>query len=280
MLASYLGGLHPAGDSLAVFRLWIAGGVLGLGVLLLALRLRRFGWGAILCAAIAAVPILAMGVEPQAAQAAAPSVAVYTKNTLGGRGDNAAILADIRASGADIVLLQELSATRGGFLAGLRATHPYQHECRFSDWSGMAVLSRWPLSAPYCSPHRSFAAALVEAPGGTFWAVSTHLVWPYPHGQAAVLDQAMPFLEQIEGRTVVAGDFNMVPWGHSVRRIARATGTDRIGALYETLSVRGVPLSIDHVFTDGTGTVVRRPRFGSDHYGLLARIHWEDAPAR
>lgn len=274
LAGSYLGALHPLGDSLAVFRMWIAGGVAFAGLCLVLLRLRRDGVAAFVLAAIAAGPIGWISFASSAAPLG-QHVTIYTKNILGGWGDNDAIVADILASGADIVLLQELARTRGDYPGALQESHPYQQVCRFSDWSGMAVLSRWPLSDPYCSPHRSFAAARVATPEGPVWAISTHLVWPYPHIQAEAVQQAMPFLESVGGRAIVAGDFNMVPWGNSVRSIARATGTARIGPLFATIDVRGLPMTIDHVLTDGAGTTERRPLFGSDHHGLVARIGWE-----
>ncbi|MEX3015779.1 endonuclease/exonuclease/phosphatase family protein [Gymnodinialimonas hymeniacidonis] len=273
-MASYLGAVHPVGDSLAVFRIWIAGGVALVGLIALLASAKRAGWLAIVFAAVAGGPIAAMVYAPSG-EAPAGAVTIYTKNTLGGWGDDAAITADILDSGADIVLLQELSQTRSDFGGALQDTHPHQHVCRFSDWSGMAVFSRWPVLETYCSPHRSFAAAQVDAPGGPVWAVSTHLVWPYPHAQARYLEEALPFLESVEGRVIVAGDFNMVPWGYSVRQIEEATGTGRIGPLFTTIEVRDVPLQIDHVLTNGTGMVERRPRLGSDHYGLVAQIGWE-----
>ncbi len=274
LLASYLGAVHPVGDSLAVFRAWIAGGVAVAGLLALMLSVKRAGWTAILFALVAGGPIAAMVYGPNS-ETPSGAVTVYTKNTLGGWGDDGAITADILQTGADIVLLQELSRTRSDFGAALLESHPHQHVCRFSDRSGMAVMTRWPLLETYCSPHRSFAAARVDAPGGPVWAVSTHLVWPYPHAQASHLEEALPFLESVEGRVIVAGDFNMVPWGHSVRQIAETTGTERIGPLFTTIEVRDVPFQIDHVLTNGEGMVERRPLLGSDHYGLVAQIGWD-----
>ena len=239
LLASTLGRLHPLGDSLAVFRLWIAGGVGGLAVVALVCRSRPVGGAGLVAAALAAGPILAdfAGNSTLSADLSGNSLLVYSKNTLGGRGDDAAIVADILRMEADLVFLQEVSVTRSDYGGALAETHPHQHLCRFSDGTGIAVLSRWPLSQPYCSPQRSFAAARVAAPFGEVWAISTHLMWPYPYGQSTGLDAAMPFLDSIAGPVIVAGDFNMVPWGHSVRRIARATGTQVVSPLMTTLVV-------------------------------------------
>lgn len=273
---SYAGAWHPAGDSFAVFRLWIAAGLLLLGFFSLVSRARIIGFTAVISALISAGAIVPMfmGAPANLSGEIDADVVVYSKNTLGGRGDDVAIVADIRASGADIVLLQELSETRSDFVGQMRDTLGYSHICRFSDWSGIGVISRWPIEETYCSPHRSFAAAYVVGPDGPFWAVSTHLVWPFPYGQWRFLDEAMPFLESVSGPAVVGGDFNMPPWGASVRRIGRATGTSLIGPVRTTLWVRKVPLQIDNFLSNGTGQVIVRPQFGSDHFGVVARIIW------
>lgn len=269
----YLGSLHPLGDSLALFRPHGAVALGLCGVALLALRAWRGAALSLALALVAGLPILALAL-PQApgAAPASASVTVYAKNLLFGRGDNAALLADIRDSAADIVLLQELNSRRGEILAGLRDTHPHRHICQFSTGSGIVVVSRWPLDAPHCSVHRTLAAARVATPEGPVWAVSTHLQWPYPHGQRHALDHEMDFLRGLEGEVIVAGDFNMAPWGASVRDMSRATGAALLGPIHITIAPRGVPLSIDHVLTSGEGHTIRRPRFGSDHYGLLAQI--------
>lgn len=282
LVASYLGAVHPVGDSLAVFRHWIALGA-GIGAALaFAVRDRPVAVALLVGALVAYGPIWSARNAPAGAApadggaAGSVDVTVYTKNVLGGWGDNAALVADIRASGADLVLLQEMPAERGDLPGRLAETHPHQHICRFSDWSGIAVMSRWPLDETYCAPHRSVAAARVQGPDREIWAVSVHLPWPYPHEQAEVLALAMPFLETVEGAAIVAGDFNMVPWSHTVRSVARATGTGRIGRAFDTIQVRGVDFMIDHVLTSGQGEVTRRALFGADHHGLVAQIRWPD----
>jgi len=80
-------------------------------------------------------------------------------------------------------------------------------------------------------------------------------------------------LEQMrDGKAVLGGDFNMVTWSHTMRRIERVSGTKRIGAVWNTISLKGLPLPIDYVLASGTGSSERRPLLGSDHHGLVARI--------
>jgi len=75
---------------------------------------------------------------------------------------------------------------------------------------------------------------------------------------------------------LIAGDFNMVPWGSSVRSIAKAAESERIGGYVTTFPAFGglAPLAIDHVLIPkgGQGQIETRPLLGSDHLGLVARF--------
>lgn len=272
LLAGYLGALHPIGDSFALFRPHVAMALMLAGAVLALLQAWRAAGLSLLLALVAGLPVMGLALPPRGPDAS-PQLTVYAKNLLFGRGDTPALLADIRASGADVILLQELNSEGGFVLSALSDSHPHRHICQFSPRSGIAVLSRWPLSDPHCSVHRTLAAARVATTEGPVWAVSTHLQWPYPASQRHALDHEMDFLRSLEGHVVIGGDFNMAPWGRSVRDMARATGAALLEPIHVTIRPRGVPLSIDHVLTTGTGITVRRPRLGSDHYGLVARIH-------
>lgn len=116
----------------------------------------------------------------------------------------------------------------------------------------------------------------VETPDGPVWVVSLHLHWPYPMGQAAQVRALLPELAALKGPVVLGGDFNMVPWSHSIRAIAAATNTRRIGAVQYTLPLKGLyTLPIDHLLVPQTpqaASTEKRPLLGSDHYGVLARF--------
>lgn len=271
LVAGTLGALHPAGDSLAVLRPLLAVVVVLAALAALGLGMRRWAAAGLVAALLALGPILA-GVAHAPPLRTPPDLTVYSKNLWAGLEDTGPILADIRAADPDLVLLQEISATNRGLLRDLSGAYPHQHLCRFSVWSSIAILSRWPLDEPACSRRRTLALARTQTPWGPVWAGSVHQVWPWPRAQVAFLDRAMPVLARVEGAAVLAGDFNMVPWGASVARIAAATGTRRIGRIFGTYELHGLPLPIDHVLTSGRGETERRPRLGSDHFGLVARI--------
>lgn len=276
LASSYIGALHPLGDSLAVFRMWIAKGLIATGFITVLARVWKTGLTALVCACIALLHIASFNELVTATNRADPDLTVYTKNLGAGRTDWSLLATDIAETKADVVLLQEVTQSRMLELAALLPDLPHQHICNFSGWSAMAEVSRYPVSDTGCTDHRSLAYALVGAPSGPVWVASIHQVWPFPHDQAALLPKILAAVVDAPTRQVIAGDFNMVPWGHSVSAIMEAGGTQRIGPVLPTIEVRGVTLPIDHVLTDGRGTVSLRPRMGSDHRGLAARIEWAE----
>lgn len=273
VVAGYGGALHPAGDSLAVFRWEASLAVLALAGLSLTAAARRQALILGVVAAVAGGPIL-WAMQPRTPGSA---ITLYQKNIWIGNGQGDAIAADIYASGADIVTLQEVDRRHDPLVASLRERYRGWQRC----FGGIHVFSRLPLAAGggRCLEDRGLAVALlqVEAPMGPVWIASVHLSWPWPRGQA---DQARRIAEafaSLDGPVIVAGDFNMVPWGRSVRRIGRSVGAVPAGPLSATHHIPGLglpPLRIDHVLVpDGwAASVALRDRLGSDHAGLLAGI--------
>lgn len=267
LAASFAGALHGLGDSLAVFRLLIAGAALAL---LLAARPRRwlFWPGMGLCLAAAGSVLLhKLPDEP------AGPLRVYQKNMFHRNGDIAGLAADILASDADIVTLQEVSVGNEALLARLAEAYPVQHLCRFSSRSGIAVLTRLEAGDPICEAFVGLAGLRVETGQGPVWALSLHLSWPYPHSQPAQLDRLAPRLARLDAPVILGGDFNMVPWSHALARVARAGGLRRAEPSRATFRLGPLPLPIDHVFAPGGGRAEARPALGSDHRGILAFVH-------
>lgn len=263
------GALHPIGDSLAVLRPGLALLTLGLGALLWSRPGARFA------------AVLAVGVllhygwlrlpQPAPDTAAGTEVLVYQKNLLWGGGSGDALVADILSSGADFVTLQEVNDRQAELLEALEERYPHQFLCTGS----IAVLSRVPLSDGHCARPHGLALATADLGGRRLRVGSIHLAWPYPWPQQS---QVRGHLEQDfqgvrDGTLLLGGDFNMVPEGAALRWVAAATGAERIGHAPATFRVGPYPIAIDHVLaTGGTGTVERRPKLGSDHHGLLARV--------
>jgi endonuclease/exonuclease/phosphatase (EEP) superfamily protein YafD len=80
-------------------------------------------------------------------------------------------------------------------------------------------------------------------------------------------------LATLDGPVVLGGDFNVVPWAHSVQRLAAAGGLRRVGRSPVTYAAAAglLRVQIDHVYASGAaGRTERLPRLGSDHWGIWA----------
>lgn len=272
LLAGYGGALHPVGDSLAVFRAEIALAVAALSALCLAVTMRALAAVALLAAVAAGLPIfLSLNLAAGASDA---NATLYQKNLSFRIADLAPVEADIRAVAPDFLTLQEVTAANAALLDALADTLPGRQLCPFATVGGVAVASRWPKVAGsgQCLP--GLAAMQVEAPRGPVWAVSVHLHWPWPYGQAEQVQALLPLLRGLDGPVVMAGDFNMVPWSHTLRSVAAATGATLAGPARRTFPLRGgrPVLAIDHALTPYAGETTIRPLLGSDHHGLVARF--------
>jgi len=269
LIGSFLGSWHPLGDSLAVIRIPVA--VLGLPLLL-----RPKAWRKLLWVPCLSVFVLGVHALDRAADTGDTGpYKIYQKNILASNRQTATLAQDILESGADFVTLQEVSSIHKDLLSQLAATYPHQHVCAFSGWSGIAVLSRFPFTpnSQNCSKWRGFAAAQVVTLDGPVWVVGLHLFWPYPKEQAQQVDRIAPMLADLKGPIILGGDFNMQPGTRVQGVIKNATRTNALRPAFTTFHVGQprVPVSIDQVLAQ-CGTVERRPKLGSDHHGLLARV--------
>ena len=276
LAGSFAGALHPVGDSLAVFRLHFAA-VLVLLALGWALAGRRAALALALVGACAVGPTAWMWVRPAEAVPAATLVH-YQKNLLWVERDMTGLAGDIRRVAPDVLTVQELTEGNVAVLSALNDVLPAREVCRFERIGGVAVASAWAKipGSGFCDETLGVTGMRVEAPQGPLWVVSLHLHWPYPYAQAEQMEGLLPILAGLDGPVVIGGDFNSVPWSTSVARIAEATGTARVGPARSTYREFEplVPLPIDHVLApEGrSGTTETRPRLGSDHLGLVARI--------
>lgn len=263
---AHLGALHPAGDTVAT----VAPVLALFGLAAAAMLWGRLGQG---LACVFALWLAWQGWALLAPTGPAGGFAVYQKNLWYRNAQLNALAADIMASEADVVTLQEVSDRNASLLDRLARTYPHRHLCDNSRWSDIVILSRHPFVAgtARCSRTRALALVRVQAPQGPVWVASLHLSWPYPYDQAERLRQIEPLLASMQGPAVVGGDLNMFPATRVSRQVARLTGTRELRPLRPTLWLRGLPMLIDHVYARG-GTVERRPLLGSDHFGLLGRV--------
>ena len=267
---SYLGAVHPLGDSLAVFRIFVAAALLP--VALLCWRW-WVGKGAVLL--LVAILGARIAFSQDWTPVEEPDLTLYQKNLLYRRADRAPFLADVAVAAPDFLTLQEVSTDNLTVLVALEATYPYQHMCEGRAVGAVAILSRYPLRPEPCPEEIGLAAAVADTPLGPVRILSLHLHWPFPFSQADHVEALLPHLSGAEAvPVIVGGDFNMVPWGRSVARVQAATGALSGGHIEPTWTRHGIGIMIDHVFAgpDAQVQIEVRPRLKSDHHGVLARI--------
>ncbi|MBV7392717.1 endonuclease/exonuclease/phosphatase family protein [Mameliella sediminis] len=273
-LATWGGALHPAADTLAVMRLPLVA-LAGTAVIWTNWP-RRLRWP------LAGLALLVLG-QAAGLKLTTPepgAFTVYQKNLWYGNTGYRDVAQDILAQAPDVVTLQEVSRHNDPLLDLLRAEYPHQHRCNSYGW-GVVVLSRHPMmpGQALCSTGRGLSGARVATPDGPVWVLSLHLFWPWPHEQRPQAEQIEALVDGLEGPVILSGDFNMVPWGSDVRRLALATGVERAGPMRPTYWLRlagwplAIPLPLDQVWATGGGRAELRPRLGSDHAGVLARVH-------
>jgi endonuclease/exonuclease/phosphatase (EEP) superfamily protein YafD len=245
------------------------------------------------CAILAIAGVFAArGIAPRLLFAAASSIAlapvmvpyfgkyapgtlrIYSKNLLVDNQQVDALAQDILAAKPALVMLQEVSPRNESILELLREDFPHQHRCNFAEkWLSIALLSRHAFAGePRCTKDRALAAAPVDLEGQPFWAVSVHAPWPWPKPTASHEEEALRLLQQLDAPIVMAGDLNTLPWTHRVTAMQAASSTTRAGPPRASLSLGPLPLAIDMAFAPGGGSLMLRPKLGSDHAGLVADL--------
>lgn len=270
LAGGYLGWVHPLGDSLSVGRAYAAVAVAVLSLLAIRAGQRTAAFGALLISLFILMQVTLTIVWP----GPPGPFTVYQKNLRFDNRDLAGLEADIRATAPLAVTLQEVSAPNTALLASLADLFPHQHACPGAAVGGPVILTALPPVAGSQRCAEGMAAVQVEWQDQKLWLVSVHLHWPWPYGQARQVEALLPVLRGLEGPVLMAGDFNMVRWAHSVSSLARAARVVPAGPSRGTYMGFDpvMRLAIDHAFAPSGGRLNLRPAAGSDHLGLLAEL--------
>ena len=270
---SYTGHWFAPGDSLAVGRPYLSGAVTLMALWLWCIKAVR---PAVICLLAGALSTATMAQHYLPGPTGGGPHTLYQKNLLYKAWPRYPLADEIIASGADIVTLQEVSPHNQRYMKRLFEAYPTQIICPFRAGFSVAVLTQLPPvpGTAECVSTDGLALMQVELPEGQrLWVAALHLYWPWPYSQFDQLARILPRLRALEGPVVLAGDFNMLPWGASVARVARATGTRRIGPVHDTFPHYQplMTLPIDHVLLPhgSTAQTEVRPLHGSDHLGLF-----------
>lgn len=264
-------GLHGLGPLPYLFAMPVA---------VVALALRRVGLGVVgLAVATAVVPtglpeVAAREPVPSGIEGA-PTVRILSWNLYQANTDAAAIDRVVGDAAADVVVLQEVSASNIAALQASPALAAYDHSFTTPQPSafGSGIWSRLPLdgASEFDVAGLPMTRAVVQTPAGPLRLINVHTLSPvtaaglelWPRQLRRLGDEA----RQPGPPMVLAGDFNAT-WGHRPFRRLLDVGLADAGAQ------RGRPWS-------GTwpagGRVVRRPALRLDHVltspGLVATTY-------
>lgn len=279
VILGFTGQVFAPGNSLAVIRWPVGWMLLVFGGILWLQSLAKPALAALTSGGIALGSIWVTAWDDMQPCRVQPCLTLYQKNLLSRAWPRYPLADDIVATDAHIVTLQEVSNHNKRFMSNAYAHYPFQIVCPFRPQQSVAVLTRLPVvpDTAFCLDGAGMAAVQVQTrQGQTFWAVSLHLEWPFPNDQFREAHVITEQLRALDGPIVIGGDFNMVPWGGSVRMIGQSTGTKPFGPRWNTHRFGSwvLPLQIDNVLLpDGSeGEIERRTYMGSDHQGLLTRF--------
>ncbi|HTI66123.1 MAG TPA: endonuclease/exonuclease/phosphatase family protein [Caulobacteraceae bacterium] len=268
---------------------WLVAGWVGAALVAVCLRRGRLRTAALASAAVAVVasgaPMVAEMVRTGREAPPPGNLVILTFNRWWDSTDLPPQVAMIRASGADIVALQEVYGFEQTAQRDLRELYPYQVYCH--PGCNTAILSKRPVLA-------SGQEDLVHWPGSTslVWVRTTapdgrpvtlatvHPLWPIPpwiqrgqRGHIADLVAKLPVDE-----TVLVGDFNLTPWSFAMRKMEPTLLplTRRTHGLLTFPATWPVPfLALDQVFAAPAWKTVRidrLPRAASDHYPVRVEL--------
>lgn len=295
-LAGHLGGLDWRLDLASHFRVHYALAAAAALALAAALRRRRAALAAGLLLALEGVQLAPLWCASRAAAGPAVLRALHF-NVLTSNQRRDEVCAWIAASGADLVLVQEVDARWAEALAALPGYEPRLMIPR-ADNFGIALLERRGAGqvrragAEELTPGIPAIAAELELGGRTAALLGVHTLPPVSTDYAARRDAQLAAAgrwaeaQRAAGRApIVLGDLNASPFSAPLRALlagADLVDSQRGFGLQESWPTGQVLLriAIDHCLHDRALAVVARdlgPALGSDHLPLLVELAWADA---
>lgn len=198
----------------------------------------------------------------------------------------------VREANPDVLLVMETNEWWNNQLSGLQSVYPYKVLYPLDNTYGMLLYSKYKLENPQVKflKHKrvpSIHSNVIFPNGKKFRLYAMHPVPPVPSkhpdnigGKEVELIKVGRMVKNRDLPVVVAGDFNDVAWS----RTSRLFGTEsrladvRVGrGLYNTFDAKSFLLRwpLDHIFVSnefGVADVQRLPKFGSDHFPIMATL--------
>mgnify|MGYP003628328146 CR=1 FL=1 len=281
LIAGQFGAFHPAADSFSHLRLHLV--VLAAPFLLL-LLITRAWINALFLTTVIVISVGSLGqlfggsMLADAGPRSPGHLRILSLNMNHNNAHTDQVAAYIGKMQPDVVTLQEAAVEPPRVTKRLRDAYPHQVICRYRGAVGIAVLSRTAFTATGCMNDHRLAWATVAKDGKNTTVASLHLRWPYPLPQAEQIDALSGIWDQLDTPLVITGDFNAVPWSHSVQKLAAQSGTRVVPGLRRSFTWGDnwlgdlMALPIDHALISPTlkaGGAAVGPHVSSDHLPLI-----------
>jgi endonuclease/exonuclease/phosphatase (EEP) superfamily protein YafD len=227
------------------------------------------------------------------AHASTASLTVLALNTWHRLGDEQRLERYLKTAPADVIVLSEFGPDKRPMLARLMEAYPFQVECADRWPCALALISRRSLTASGVGPLRADRQADRQASAsdpmpdfvwakvaGSLTIIGTHIHPPSrdPWLHQRQMSALSPFLRNIDGPLVLAGDLNTSPWSNAFRRLREATGLAPASILMPSWPAWPLALpqlALDHILVSSDLTVQAAgtgPAVGSDHLPVWAQI--------
>lgn len=234
---------------------------------------------------------------PAGAEKAAdgPTLRIISFNLHSGNTRTDLVLPYLENSGAEVLVLMEVTPAWAAALESLASRYPYHRvEPRPGNF-GIAVYSKVPLKEIEVKQYTDYdfpaIVALVEHKDMEMRLTAIHPVPPMSSGNHDIwfteLEKAAAEGAQHSGPALMIGDFNASPWCSAMRMMRGQYGWDFhcatpvIQPTWKVLSPLTLP--IDLALTRGGLVVLSReigPELGSDHRPQVIQIGWSQPEAR
>ena len=291
-MAAFFGGTIWWLDVIANFRAQFVVLLAVLGLLLSVTSRRRWGYGVLLAAAINLIVVLPLFVgAPAEGDPGAPTLRVMSFNLLSTNESYQEVIDYIDRLEPDVVLLHE--ASRPWEVAMDAGPNGYEVVRARSDdlIFGTLVLAKGAeievvsYGFSTSSPRAVSVELVPEGWSNPVTVLGTHPLAPTDAERASLRDAQIGFVEdwvsEVDGHSVVAGDFNATPWSWPFRTLLAGTDLENsqvgfgLQPSFPAASNLLLRVPIDHLLHSKSLKVIDRqlgPALGSDHFPLVVDL--------
>jgi endonuclease/exonuclease/phosphatase (EEP) superfamily protein YafD len=279
LLLGMLGQLSWLLDLFSHFRLHYIAALALCAVALLLMRQWQSAALAITAGVMACLPAFDYLSSPPA-PSQAPTLKAISLNLWFRNDDLRAAVDYLETSGADVLVLQEISERRARTIAPLLKSYPHAY-LKGAERSDTVLFSKWPflsvVTEPLAEHGVSAIRSIIDWRGRPITLIAAHLHWPIgPRSSVrrnAELAGLSRLAQPLEEPLVMVGDFNITPWSPHFRTLTDTFGLDdcALGHGFNPTwpsYILPAGIRIDHCFATThwkTVSVWTGPHVGSDH---------------